>query len=694
MSGNQKILFSDYFGTDDTPIVKALEEYGAFNISLLSDLSLFIDPFLLFNSTTEKYQELHLDIIHYLAFLRDKSVSGTVTPGLRDAWYLFSEVKQTWLGFTVGSNRGRGLGPDFARALDANLVRLFSAEEAEPITLGNHLEKLCLLGAGVGKDSISDFTTNLICGYLAEYTQDFARTHLAPSQCRTFHVGKARFNYETEVWEDLPFYLPRIRVNFPKPKDDYVLLVPRNLLTRDDTWINQEDLINSFEELRDANTNEALRDSISNYLFKRLPKAPKRIEYRKAVQETIREFPILIDYYIRLKEATGDQAVASSDAKVEYAKSLFLENFTRLATLIFDKSRFYEYSFDTLKGSIDRAMCLKYVIESEGGYQFLYNDKGRALTSEDELAIAHQFIWFNTPQDDEETKPVDPRKAVRVHFKLATNSNLHTFFDKRNKAAIKNKDENSGTPKENIIIVFYFSESEKERVQGYISQLSEEIGHITLINASRQYLDEGIQKDNIPNWNHIVEVVPMTGTTDKVESIEPPRVFISYSHDKEIWKALGLDPETQRKRVFDLAKQLRNEGVDCIIDQHIVNPPEGWPRWMMNNIESADFVIVIATEAYNRRFRGQEEPSKGYGAQWEGAVITQELYNANGKNEKFIPIIFDHVDAGHIPLPLQGATHYNLSDPASYDELYFYLTHQLPYVPTPLGPIRLRPFQA
>lgn len=40
------IYFSDYFGVD----AHALSEYGAFDISVVSDLPMFIDPFLLFNS--------------------------------------------------------------------------------------------------------------------------------------------------------------------------------------------------------------------------------------------------------------------------------------------------------------------------------------------------------------------------------------------------------------------------------------------------------------------------------------------------------------------------------------------------------------------------------------------------------------------------------------------------------------------
>ena len=113
------------------------------------------------------------------------------------------------------------------------------------------------------------------------------------------------------MWEQLPFYLPRIRIDFPKAKDDYILLTPRNLLTRDDTWINQSDLIKSFSEIRYASTNEVLRGSINNYFLKRLPDMPTNTRhqtggaksrgqaysssgYRKAVQETIRQFPILI----------------------------------------------------------------------------------------------------------------------------------------------------------------------------------------------------------------------------------------------------------------------------------------------------------------------------------------------------------------------------------------------------------------
>ena len=124
------------------------------------------------------------------------------------------------------------------------------------------------------------------------------------------------------------------------------------------------------------------------------------------------------------------------------------------------------------------------------------------------------------------------------------------------------------------------------------------------------------------------------------------RVFISYSHDST----------EHMDRVLALSNRLRQEGVDCHIDQYEQSPPEGWPQWCDRQVEKSDFVLVACTETYLRRFKGEEAPGFGLGATWEGHIITQELYNAQGKNTKFIPIIFSAQDTAYIPVILQGAT--------------------------------------
>ena len=95
-----------------------------------------------------------------------------------------------------------------------------------------------------------------------------------------------------------------------------------------------------------------------------------------------------------------------------------------------------------------------------------------------------------------------------------------------------------------------------------------------------------------------------------------PRVFISYSHDTV----------AHQERVLDLADRLRADGIDVEIDQYN-SPPEGWPRWCEHQIETADFVLMVCTETYHRRVRGEEEPGKR-GVVWEAAIIRQLLYDA------------------------------------------------------------------
>jgi hypothetical protein len=157
----------------------------------------------------------------------------------------------------------------------------------------------------------------------------------------------------------------------------------------------------------------------------------------------------------------------------------------------------------------------------------------------------------------------------------------------------------------------------------------------------------------------------------------PISAFVSYSHDSDAHKL----------RVADLATRLRSEGVDCELDQWIGSPAEGWPKWMIKHITNAKFVIVVCTEAYYRRVTGLDETG-GLGSRWEGALITQELYETGGSNTKFVPVIFDPADERWRPPFLRGATYYDVSTDTGYDQLYRHLTEQPAVVKPPLGNLR------
>ena len=47
---------------------------------------------------------------------------------------------------------------------------------------------------------------------------------------------------------------------------------------------------------------------------------------------------------------------------------------------------------------------------------------------------------------------------------------------------------------------------------------------------------------------------------------------------------------------------------------------------MLDKLDWADFVLLVCTETYCRRFRGHEQPDIGRGVDWEGQLITLEIY--------------------------------------------------------------------
>ena len=156
-------------------------------------------------------------------------------------------------------------------------------------------------------------------------------------------------------------------------------------------------------------------------------------------------------------------------------------------------------------------------------------------------------------------------------------------------------------------------------------------------------------------------------------------IFISYSH-------YSIE---HVRRVLALAERLRDDGVDAQLDQYVAGtPPSGWPRWMEDQLDSAQFVLVVCTETYHRRFNGGEEPNKGRGADWEGSSITLELYHARSDTSKFVPVLFKPRDEPFIPRQLSGHTRYLLNSEDNYAKLYAFLTGQPGIVPRKLGPLQ------
>lgn len=484
-------FISDYFGIDDS----VFDDYGALNVSIVNDLPLFIDPFLLFHSEKAEYIALHEQIIEYLVFLRDRAAAGPVSEGDLANWYCFKEVKQNWLGFSESGNDGAGLGMKFARGLHANLHVIFSNFGTEGITESSHLEKVCLVSDGVGRDNISDFTTNLIKDYLCAYTQAFAEAHLPPEAVRDVWVERAKFDYPTQTWK-------RVKYRLPWVGDDYVILTPKDMLTKDDNWINKTDLIAGFEDIPSAIPDAQLRASVSNYfesVLKRPPRKrgkkqaePTKEDRTKAVFATLREFPQLVDYYIKLKEQNGDDASDVSAQRVLAIEYLFIEQLQSLQALLVTETEFYKVGLSTYDEAHARLAYLKDVIENKGGHRFFYDDKGQPIEREKDLHVLYRLVWFGTPSAfDAEVNdgrgPVDfsisrgKRDKTLVEMKLAKNTKLRQNLEKQVEIY-----QAAGDAKKGIKAIIYFTPMELARVKAILKDLKlQDHPNLVLIDARR-----------------------------------------------------------------------------------------------------------------------------------------------------------------------------------------------------------------
>ena len=155
------------------------------------------------------------------------------------------------------------------------------------------------------------------------------------------------------------------------------------------------------------------------------------------------------------------------------------------------------------------------------------------------------------------------------------------------------------------------------------------------------------------------------------------KVFISYSHDSG----------SHKSRVLDLSNELRSKGVDCMIDRYDPHPAEGWPMWMEHGLRESDFILMVCTRTYFRRFIGEEEPEKGKGVRWEALLVRNFIYHDQSRNKRFIPVVFSGEELQFVPEVLSGVTSYDLSDAARKEALYRRLTEQPEVVKPEVGEV-------
>ena len=148
-----------------------------------------------------------------------------------------------------------------------------------------------------------------------------------------------------------------------------------------------------------------------------------------------------------------------------------------------------------------------------------------------------------------------------------------------------------------------------------------------------------------------------TGDKDKAAT-DHPRVFVSYSWTSPMHEEL----------VLKLCTELRNEGVDIILDKWELKEGHDTYAFMESMVTdpSVSKVLVISDTRYSEK---ADSRTGGVGA--ETQIISAEVYT-QVKQDKFIPIVaeFDQQGQPCLPTFMKGRLHIDLSTPAKYAENY------------------------
>jgi hypothetical protein len=199
--------FSEVFG-----LKKSQAQLDFVDIDLASDTPLYIDPYALTTREDTWSVECHTCVVSFFAAVLSCVQNGNRKRGT-ELLSRLTEPEETRLGVSKGHSKGRGIGELQAGEVFDAMARSTAARSG----LLEDLTDFALFVPGIGRDKISDMTTNIIRLPLIKYTQ---------SQCALLGVPMREvasgflWDINAEKWSQDYLYLP-------VHKEAKILLVPK-----------------------------------------------------------------------------------------------------------------------------------------------------------------------------------------------------------------------------------------------------------------------------------------------------------------------------------------------------------------------------------------------------------------------------------------------------------------------------------
>lgn len=277
-------------------LAKTQAELDFVDVYLNKDIPLFVDPFAISQRVDRWSQEAHSLLLTFFQKVIDNIRDGRMEDARHLLRYL-GEPNETRLGLSRGRPQGAGIGPFQAD-------QLFNAlSESSAVRTGflRSLEECELMIEGIGYDKISDLTTNVIRGTLANYTKDQCCLHGIPTREVAMDPS---FSLEAQDW--VSDYLPLPVVN-GKP----ILLVPKAVARFKGTYNHQQYYRHFALEYLQAQELEA-----GGSLVRALKNGSRRV-FKKDLQAA---YPCTKDYLFRFSKEHPEVLLKYRDHLVKLEK--------------------------------------------------------------------------------------------------------------------------------------------------------------------------------------------------------------------------------------------------------------------------------------------------------------------------------------------------------------------------------------
>ena len=147
--------------------------------------------------------------------------------------------------------------------------------------------------------------------------------------------------------------------------------------------------------------------------------------------------------------------------------------------------------------------------------------------------------------------------------------------------------------------------------------------------------------------------------------IDHPKVFISYAWGSQDYQT----------KVLSFATKLVGDGIDVVLDKWELTEGNDTYAFMEKCVTDPSItnVLILLDPLYEKK---ANERAGGVGT--ETQIISPEIYQ-KVMQDKFLPVIIERDNKGKVckPAYLQGALHFDLTDPDTYDDEYQRLVKKL-----------------